>query len=329
MSALAITITRKEIAELLPVEMPASLRPNEVRGRTIASLVSPGTELSWSYLGNGGEFPSTPGYAAVFQAEEIGSDVKGIKPGARLFCMGGHRSVQQHLANSVVSVPDGLAPQEAVLARLMGVTMTTLMSTVARPGDVVMITGAGPVGYLCAHLFMISGYDILIVDPNPDRRKIAEESGIRNVSPSIPEEDEIKGNVALAIDCSGHEQAVMDCARMVRKGGEVVLVGVPWKRCTDLTAHALLDVVFHNYVVLRSGWEWELPRHASDFHPHSIFGGYHLALRWLAEHRIPSQGLITLHQPNDAQSVYQELLHRKAEGLFQVFDWQQLSDESQ
>jgi hypothetical protein len=102
-----------------------------------------------------------------------------------------------------------------------------------------------------------------------------------------------------------------------------VLIGVPWKRCTDVTAHELLDVVFHNYVVLRSGWEWELPRHAADFRPHSIYGGYRLALRWLAERRIPFKGLITLHRPQDAQNVYQALLHGRAKGLFQVFDWRE------
>ena len=321
MKALAVTVTRKEMAELLPVEPPASLGPDEVRGRTLVSLVSPGTELAWNYLGQGGQFPSTPGYSAVFVAEEIGSDVEGIEPGARLFCMGGHRSVQQRRANAAVPIPDGLAPREAVLARLMGVTATTLMTTAARPGDVVVITGAGPVGYLCAHLLMISGYGVLVVGPDPERRRIAKGSGLRNVFPSVPEDDEIEGGVAMVVDCSGHEQAVLDGARIVRKGGEVVLVGVPWKRYTDLTAHELLDVVFHRYCVLRSGWEWQLPHHASDFRPHSIYGSFRLALRWLAEQRIPCRELIALHRPQDAQDVYQGLLHGKTEGLFQVFDW--------
>jgi len=51
-----------------------------------------------------------------------------------------------------------------------------------------------------------------------------------------------------------------------------------------------------------------------------------LALRWLAEHRIPCQELITVHRPENAQDVYQGLLYGKTEGLFQVFDWQNLSD---
>ena len=44
-------------------------------------------------------------------------------------------------------------------------------------------------------------------------------------------------------------------------------------------------------------------------------------LKRLAEGRIPVEGLITLNPPQDCQDVYQALLNRTAEGLFQVFDW--------
>ena len=51
------------------------------------------------------------------------------------------------------------------------------------------------------------------------------------------------------------------------------------------------------------------------------------ALRWLTERRIPLEGLLALHDPIDAQEVYQRLLHDKAEGLFQVFNWAKRPDE--
>jgi len=114
---------------------------------------------------------------------------------------------------------------------------------------------------------------------------------------------------------------VLDACRVVRKRGEVVLVGVPWRRQTDAFAHELLWLVFEKFVVLRSGWEWELPHHAADFSPHSIHTGFDTALRWLADGRIRTDGLITRADPRDAQRAYQDLLHRRAEGLFTVFDW--------
>lgn len=322
----AISITAKEHAEVVEVAAPEALGPNEVRGRTLSTLVSPGTELAWNYTG--ASFPSFPGYAATFEAEELGAEVKDISVGDVCFCMGPHRSFQQVDAQAARPVPGGLLPEEAVLARLMGVSMTTLMTTTARPGDRVMVTGAGPVGFLAAQMFTLSGYEVLVVEPNDARRQIVEQSGISRVYDKTPTDDAgIAGTVALVVECSGHEQAVLDACLVVKKRGEVVLVGVPWRRHTDASAHDVLSLVFHKYVVLRSGWEWELPHHAADFAPHSIHSGFDTALRWLADGRINTENLISSANPREAQSVYQDLLHRKTEGLFSVFDWGQIESQ--
>jgi threonine dehydrogenase-like Zn-dependent dehydrogenase len=319
----AISITSREHAELVDVAAPGALGANEVRGRTVCTLISPGTELVWNYTG--ATFPSFPGYASVFAAADIGADVKDVSEGDLLFCMGGHRSSQQVEARAARRVPRALPPEKAVLTRLMGVSMTTLMTTAARPGDRVLITGAGPVGFLAAQMFALSGYDVLVAEPDAVRRRQVEQSGIRSVFAGTPCEDAgIADTVALVVECSGHEQAVLDACRVVRKRGEVVLVGVPWRRQADAYAHELLSLVFHKYVLLRSGWEWELPHHAADFSPHSIQTGFDTALRWLADGRIRTDGLITRADPRDAQRAYQDLLHRRADGLFTVFDWSQI-----
>lgn len=320
---------RHEFA-LQPVDPPAALAPHEVRGPTLCSLISPGTELAWA----GGEsFPMFPGYAAVFRAEEIGGAVEDVAQGDLLLCMGPHRSYQQLEARHTAALPDGLAPQHAVLARLMGVSMTSLMTTAARPGDRVVISGAGPVGFLAARLFALSGYEVWVIEPNEARRRLAEQAGLPRVLARLPLEDtSFKGTVALVLDCSGHEQSVLDACEVVRQRGEVVLVGVPWKRRTEIDAHALLDLVFRHYVVLRSGWEWELPLHTQAFRwealtegynnaGQSIFSGFRKALGWLAEGRIGVEGLIQLVDPREARQVYTDLLERRGKGLFPIFDW--------
>jgi threonine dehydrogenase-like Zn-dependent dehydrogenase len=322
---LAITITAREQAELLPADPLPELAPKQVRGHTLCTVVSPGTELAANYRGE--NFPSHPGYAAVFRVEERGAEVESISPGDVLFCMGNHQSLQQKDASEVVTVPKMVPAHHAPIARLMGVSMTTLMTTEARPGDPVLVTGAGPIGYLAAHMFDHAGYEVHVVEPNDSRRENLHRSGIRTAYPSTPLEAPLCGEVALVVDCSGHEQAVIDGVRMVRKGGEVVLVGVPWQRRTDRFAHELLTEVFHRYAVLRSGWEWELPMSEEDFRPHSIFRNFRLALRWLARGIIPLDGPIKLNDPADAQSVYQSLLHEPGREIFQVFDWTDTTEE--
>ena len=197
----------------------ALLQPDEIRGRTLCTLISQGTEIGWA---NGETFPIRPGYAAVFEVTEVGTAVRGITPGMLRFAMGAHRATQTHLAQHTLPLPQGLDPQMAVVARLMGVSMSTLMTTQARPGDAVVITGAGPVGLLAAHLFRIGGYRVTLVDPDPLRRAQAGHSGLTDCRAAMPLEDPaLRGQVALVVDCSGHEAAVREGCQMVRPRGEV------------------------------------------------------------------------------------------------------------
>ncbi|NBC70706.1 zinc-binding dehydrogenase [Paenibacillus sacheonensis] len=290
-------------------------------GRTLYSFISPGTELHYYFL-NERTAPAKPGYAAVFEIEQVGEGVEGFKPGDRVFSMSPHRSFQHIPADEAVLVPEGLDPAAATIARLMNVSMTTLMTTAARPGERVVISGAGPVGLLAAHLFKRSGYDVLIVDPIESRLETARDSGISQTAAAMPLENPAwKRQTALAVDCSGHESAVLDACRIVRPRGEVVMIGVPWKRSTDLYAQELLQEVFYNYVVLRSGWEWELPIHPGHFQPHSIMGGLALALRWLAEGFLDVKPHTRTMSPHDAQEAYDGLLNRRFEEPFVLFDW--------
>lgn len=318
----AITFTAHGKAELLPITRdPAPPRPDHFDGTTLASLVSPGTELAYWYTGS--NFPVVPGYACVFRVDRVADNVKSVKVGDHVFAMGSHQSYQQaHVAESCV-LPKNLSPQIAVLARLMGVTMSTLTTTAARPPGKVLVTGLGPVGYLGAKMFELCGYDVTAVDPVEPRRQFASRS-LNNVVAKAPAADSPEAGFDLVLECSGHEQAVVDGASAVRKGGEVVLVGVPWKRKTDLHAFDLLHPIFHKYAVVRSGWEWELPRVPADFRKNSMFGphgNFTAALRWLAEGKIQTDGLFAQVSPRDAQKVYDDLLHQRSASITAVFDW--------
>lgn len=308
----------------------APLGPGEIRGATVATLVSQGTELAWAA---GDDFPIRPGYAAVFRVDEVGAGVEGVERGELRFCMGHHRSTQQYDARHTIRVPDGMMADTALLARLMGVSMTTLMTTRARAGDRVVIAGAGPVGLLAAQNFRIGGYDVTVVEPDAGRRAQIEATGIISTFAAMPVDDPVFARkVALVVDCSGHEGAVLDACRIVRQGGEVVLVGVPWKKLTDIPAHDVLREVFFGYVHLRSGWEWELPIHSRGFlweellegynnAPQSIFSGFGKALRWLQEGKVDVAGLMTTRPASDPATLYPAIAAREIVEPLIVLDW--------
>ncbi len=311
-------------AELVELQRdPRPLGPAEVAGRTLVSLVSPGTELA-VYQGQhaGSRFPCGTGYAAVMQVESAGAEVAGIRPGDRCFCMGPHQSFQRLPAAEALRIGENLSPEAAVFARMMGISMATLATTSARPPAKVLVTGLGLVGNLAAQVFAACGYEVIGCDPDAARRELAERSGIGAVLPAPPLDDPaVAGKVALVVECSGHEGAALEGCRVVAKGGEVVLVGVPWVRRSDLSAHELLHAVFHDYVVLRSGWEWQLPRHGGQFHLQSTFGNFAAALEWIRRGRVRVEGLAESASPRAAQEAYQRLLNRRIGGLTVLFDW--------
>ena len=161
----------------------------------------------------GGNFDRLRAAARQHPVEEVGENVQTVQPGDLAFCMGNHRSYYRVKADQLLLVPEGLPPEIAVFARMMGVSMTTLTTTTARPPAKVLVMGLGLVGHLAAKNFLACGYNVYACDPVESRRRIAFETGIPNVLPEAPLEDPgISGRFSLVIECSGHEQALLDAA---------------------------------------------------------------------------------------------------------------------
>jgi 2-desacetyl-2-hydroxyethyl bacteriochlorophyllide A dehydrogenase len=307
----AVALRGPRHVELVEID-DAQPGPEDVAGSTVVTLISPGTELAY-FASEELEAtqpdgrPFVPGYAAVFRIDELGDEVHGFTAGQLAFCMGSHRSRQCHAAKAILPVPTGLDPAQAVFARLAGVSMTTLVTTTARPPGPVLVLGLGLVGNLAAQVFQAAGYDVTAVDPIEPRVSVAHASGIRDartaIQAAIPPP-------RLVLECSGHEEATLQACRLVRQGGEVVLVGVPWRQRSQATAHQLLHEVFHRYVRLRSGWEWELPVRDEPSSSGSILANHDLALQWIAEGKLRVDGLAEDVRPVDAQHAYEALLRQ-------------------
>jgi len=164
------------------------------------------------------------------------------------------------------------------------------------------------------------GYRTLTCDPSATRRKIARSHGIAEVAEAVPVRDPAYAKrVGFGLDCSGHEQAVLDLCDVVRPWGEVAIVGVPWVPRTSLLAQKLLHSVFYNFVDLKSGWEARAPEGHGEIFEHEM------ALHWLAEGRLKVEPCAYRKvSPADPQPQYQDLLHGKVDELTVMFDWRQL-----
>lgn len=82
-------------------------------------------------------------------------------------------------ARSLIHVPDGLAPDTAVLAEPLSCCLNALELGRAQPGDSVGVWGAGPAGLLLARAARAMGAEAVNIEPDGRRRTFA--SGIAEV----------------------------------------------------------------------------------------------------------------------------------------------------
>ena len=307
---------------------PEAIRAHEVAGPTVCTMVSAGTELHACFLDvfNWG-YPRKSGYTAVMRIEYKGSDVKDLEIGDLVFCMATHQSYQIQPADSVVKIPDGVSPEDALFCRLAGVSMATISRTSIKPGEKVLVTGLGTVGYMAMSIYSNLGYEVIGVDPDASRREFAKRGGFTEIYESVPFEHYNK-QIALALECSGSERAVLDCCNIVRPHGEVSIVGVPWKPYTDTTAYQLTHSIFYNYVKVYSGWEMDLPHeNSSQFIHYSMNENYRLALKLIRDGKIRLEGLSHIRPYTEAQQTFEDILEKREPKIATIFTWESVCEK--
>ena len=314
---------------------------NEIVIETAFSAVSSGSELVaftnnhdmgvMPFSINAGEpYPAFPGYATVGTIIDLGDSVKDFERGDMVFVAKGHAS--HHRVNpttmSVIKVPEAVPPRYAVYVRFCAVSMATLRTTAARPGDGVAVFGLGVVGTMAAQIFQASGYEVIGIDPVDARRIQAESCGVRHTLPpseNLPTQwRRTLGDIPckLALEASGTPHATHAAVQLASIGAEVVLIGGPWKRSAAFSMSDLLQPLFLKYLRLRSGWELELPEFPSPFREGSAAQNLQHAMNLFLREQIQVAPLRShVMSPLDAEAAYLNLLNDKETYHSVVFDW--------
>ncbi len=300
-------------------------KAGELICQTLVSVVSTGSETGgyMDYLGIS-PFPYVSGYAAVLQVVEAGPE-SGYKPGDVVFAEYPHQLFSRIPAADVIPVPAGMKPEDAVLSRFPAITMTTMVETSIRPTEPVAVIGLGVVGLMCAQMLRHCGYTVYGVDPVEARRETAKDCGIDRLFASaadIPAE-----SVGIVFECSGSDRATMSALPCIRKGGELSLVGVPWRKTDDTPVQELFRQVFYGYIHLRSGWEWSLPLKSGEFQPNSTSHNLATAMEWIRQGAISTDGIYALVSPKDCDALYQSMVQRRFEKTCAIYDWRPMAAE--
>ncbi|WP_244468804.1 bi-domain-containing oxidoreductase [Devosia limi] len=179
--------------------------------------------------------PLPLGYCNVGVVMETGKGVTGFQKGDRVASNGGHAEVVGVGRNLVASIPDNVSDEAAAFTVVGAIALHGIRLANPTLGETVAVVGLGLVGLLAVQLLHAQGCRVIGIDLDPAKVALAERFGATGVCPSRGEDvlaradtfSRGRGIDAVIITAStSSNEPVQQAAKMSRKRGRIVLVGV-------------------------------------------------------------------------------------------------------
>ena len=154
-----------------------------------------------------------------------------------------------HSVRSVFPVPSQLSDEEAAMLDPTAIALHTVKRSRLQPGDTAVVVGPGVMGLLVAECARALGAGRVIVVGRGDRLARAAELGHETVDFST--QDAVRAvreatdglGAEVAMECSGAPEALGQCARLLRRGGRVAVIGIPMKDAQIPLQRIVLDEI--------------------------------------------------------------------------------------
>ncbi|MBX3002290.1 MAG: alcohol dehydrogenase catalytic domain-containing protein [Caldilineaceae bacterium] len=198
-----------------------------------------------------------------------------------------------------IALPNGLGYDHAALAEPLSVSVRAIRKGEIQPGARVAIFGGGTIGQLALQSARVAGAgEVFMVEPLASRRQLAMDFGASTaIDPTREDVVETLRRLTrgvgpdLVVEASGNANAVASAIAAARKGGRIVLVGLPVKP----TSLNFFEVVAAEKEIVGS------LSHVYD-------EDYATAIRWLGDGRVVVDPLISVRLPLDR--LLEDGLHR-------------------
>lgn len=170
------------------------------------------------------------GYCNVGEIVAIGEHVEGFTIGDRVVSNGPHAEMVCVPVNLIAKVPPHVPDDEAVFTVLGAIGLHGVRLLAPALGERVAVVGLGLIGLMVVDILRTHGCEVIGIEPDESRRRIAEEKGITAINPAkaasrlINEQfGEMDGVIITASSRSGN--VISMAAAICRKKGKIVLVG--------------------------------------------------------------------------------------------------------
>lgn len=176
--------------------------------------------------------PLALGYCNVGRVIEAGAE--GFVPGDRVVSNGQHAEIVSVPKNLCARIPEEVSDEAASFTVIAAIGLQGTRLAQPTLGECVVVTGLGLIGLLTVQMLRAQGCRVLGIDPDPDRRAMAKTFGADVVDPV---KDDVEAaaqtlsrgvgvDAVLITASTKSNEPVSQAARMCRKRGRIVLVGV-------------------------------------------------------------------------------------------------------
>jgi D-arabinitol dehydrogenase (NADP+) len=261
----ALQITKPHELKMVTLERPEP-GAGEVLIKVMASGIC-GTDihiLEGEYMG---AYPVIPGHEFAGVVEKVGQAVSRIKVGDKVavepniacdncsYCLNNQQNFCENWQAVGVTLPGGMAeyviaPEKAVFnigelefeegafVEPLSCVLHGVQKTCIRLADRVVILGAGPIGILLLQAVKVQGaQSVTVVELDQARAEAAQAAGADQIYRSL--DGLPKDAFEVVIDATGVIPVMKRTPEFTRKGGKILLFGVPPKTNVEFDAFTL------------------------------------------------------------------------------------------
>ena len=323
--------------ELIEVPFP-EIKEGQILTKTIVSQISTGTELTMlqgnvdkdSTWQNDLVYPMYPGYSNVCEVIDIGEDVPEDWLGKKVLSICPHaRYVAGNLSDGYFPISDGVNYDEAVFGIIAQVCLGSMRAAKIRPGETIVVFGAGLIGQFVARFAKIAGALNVIVADVSDYKlsKVPEDDCYIKLNSGNMSKEEIQdfikkynnGKLAdIVFETTSSPKLIENEVYYVEKNGKLIITSSPkGKSVIDFdycNRMGLTIIGAHNWAVHTST--------ATNFDRWTRFEDTKYYLELLAKNQLSVENMIS-HRANysEAVDIYKMLMADRSKALGVNFYW--------
>jgi predicted dehydrogenase/threonine dehydrogenase-like Zn-dependent dehydrogenase len=211
----------------------ARAQPDKVRD-VLAKVRTDGIMSTFEAVQGKLATPIPLGYCNAGVVVDAGRSVTRFQPGDRVVSNGPHAEFVVVPHTLAAKIPDTVSFEAAAFTPIAAIGLQGIRLAQPTLGETVVVYGLGLIGLLCVQLLRANGCVVIGIDRSASRLALAERFGARVIDGSsvdvvaqVTALTEGRGADAVLLTlASDSDEPMQDAARMSRKRGRLVLVGV-------------------------------------------------------------------------------------------------------